>query len=53
MTQSWARFQHDGTIRFGLLDGEQIRVYTGDMFADPKATNISMKLADVKLLAPT
>jgi 2-keto-4-pentenoate hydratase/2-oxohepta-3-ene-1,7-dioic acid hydratase in catechol pathway len=53
MTQSWARFQHDGTTRFGVLDGEQIRVYAGDMFNDPKATNISVQLVDVKLLAPT
>ena len=53
MIQSWARFLHDGTIRFGMLDGTQIRVHAGDMFANPKPTNISVELADVKLLTPT
>ena len=53
MTQSWARFTHDGAIRFGLLEGQQIRVHAGDMFANPKPTNFSVQLADVTLLTPT
>ena len=53
MTQSWARFTHDGMIRFGILDGQQIRVHVGDMFANPKPTNISVQLSDVTLLTPT
>ena len=53
MSQSWARFRHDGTIRFGLVDGEHIRVYAGDIFSNPKPTNISVLLSEVRLLAPT
>jgi 2-keto-4-pentenoate hydratase/2-oxohepta-3-ene-1,7-dioic acid hydratase in catechol pathway len=53
MTQSWARFRHDDTIRFGVVEGDHINVFTGDMFASPKPTNISVRLADVTLLAPT
>lgn len=52
MTQSWVRFSHQGTTRFGVIDGDQIRLYDGDMFAAPRATDQRVPLADVKLLMP-
>ncbi len=53
MIQSWARFHHDDMVRFGVVDGDIIRVYAGDMFASPKPTNISVRLSEITLLAPT
>ncbi|MBC7414909.1 MAG: fumarylacetoacetate hydrolase family protein [Herminiimonas sp.] len=53
MTQSWIRFTHDGAIRFGTLDGEQIRVHVGDMFDAPTLTDITLQLSDVTVLMPT
>jgi 2-keto-4-pentenoate hydratase/2-oxohepta-3-ene-1,7-dioic acid hydratase in catechol pathway len=52
MIQKWLRFHHLDTIRFGTLEGEKIRVYKGDMFNAPEATNLTMMLSEVKLLAP-
>jgi 2-keto-4-pentenoate hydratase/2-oxohepta-3-ene-1,7-dioic acid hydratase in catechol pathway len=53
MTQRWVRFIHANAVNFGVLEGEKITVYTGEMFADPTPTNATLNLADVKLLTPT
>lgn len=52
MIQRWLRFHHLDTIRFGTIEGEKIRVYKGDMFDDPVLTDITLQLAEVKLLMP-
>ncbi len=48
----WVRFERGGKTQFGTLDGDTIKVHEGDMFANPKATGESVKLADVKLAIP-
>ncbi len=48
----WIRFEHDGTIGFGTLNGDTITVHSGDMFADPQATGETLSLAAVKVLTP-
>ena len=53
MTQHWVRFMHGDAPHFGVLAGDEIRVYSGDMFAYPKQTNRTVALSDVKLLMPT
>lgn len=53
MSQHWVRFSHAGKTGFGTLDGEQINIYQGDMFGEPKPANETVALADVKLLHPT
>jgi 2-keto-4-pentenoate hydratase/2-oxohepta-3-ene-1,7-dioic acid hydratase in catechol pathway len=53
MTQRWVRFLHADAVKFGLLEGEEIQVYSGDMFANPVPANQTIKLTDVKLLTPT
>jgi 2-keto-4-pentenoate hydratase/2-oxohepta-3-ene-1,7-dioic acid hydratase in catechol pathway len=53
MTQRWVRFAHADQIRFGTLDGDQIRVYNGDMFNNPTPSEEVVRLDDVKLLMPT
>jgi Rv2993c-like, N-terminal len=33
----WARFQSQGGLAgFGILDGDRITEYSGDMFAEPR-----------------
>ncbi len=49
----WIRFEHDGEVGFGTLDGEEITVHRGDMFAGAEATSRTVSLASVKLLTPT
>jgi 2-keto-4-pentenoate hydratase/2-oxohepta-3-ene-1,7-dioic acid hydratase in catechol pathway len=53
MTQRWVRFSQAGKTAFGTLENDEIRVYSGDMFANPTQTNEVVKLGDVKLLMPT
>ncbi len=49
----WIRFKHDDTQKYGILDGETIRVYKGNMFAGPAPTGEQVAVSEVKLLAPT
>jgi 2-keto-4-pentenoate hydratase/2-oxohepta-3-ene-1,7-dioic acid hydratase in catechol pathway len=49
----WARFQsHDVLAGFGILDGDRISEYTGDMFAEPRPTGRTIGLDACTLLAP-
>jgi len=48
-----ARFSHDETIRYGIIDGGDIVVLSGDpMFAGFETTGERVPLADAVLLAP-
>lgn len=48
----WARFRHQGDVRFGQLEGDTIHLYQGDMFTSPTATGETVALAEVELLTP-
>jgi 2-keto-4-pentenoate hydratase/2-oxohepta-3-ene-1,7-dioic acid hydratase in catechol pathway len=48
----WLRFQHQGTHGLGQLHGDQIEIYSGDLFQDPKPTGETIKLTDVALDIP-
>ena len=52
MIHHWVRFREDQTIRFGMLQGEQIRVCEGDMFIRAVPTERLVSLAGVELLTP-
>ena len=39
----WVRFDHNNEVGFGKVDGQQIEVYAGDMFAE--ASSKKQKLA--------
>ena len=41
-----------GAISFGILTGDTIRELKGDLFAKPTETGRSVRLSDVRLLAP-
>ena len=49
----WLRFEHAGKPGFGVLEGEVIRVYAGDMFSGASPTGDTLPLALVALLTPT
>ena len=48
----WVRFKRGEGSGFGTLDGSTVSIYEGDMFSDPAATEASVDLTDVELLAP-
>jgi len=49
----WLRYEHQGRPGFGTLEGDTIRVHTGDMFASPRASGETLARAEVRLLTPT
>jgi 2-keto-4-pentenoate hydratase/2-oxohepta-3-ene-1,7-dioic acid hydratase in catechol pathway len=52
MHMHWLRFREGGTVRFGTLEGERVRVWHGDLFDDPQRGDRTVALADVRLLTP-
>jgi 2-keto-4-pentenoate hydratase/2-oxohepta-3-ene-1,7-dioic acid hydratase in catechol pathway len=49
---SWVRYNKDGQIGLGILDGETIAVCDNELFADTETSGASVALAEVQLLAP-
>lgn len=49
----WVRFTRNGESGFGVLNGDRISTYQGDMFADPTTTGATVQLNDVTVLTPT
>lgn len=52
MSTRWVRFKEGNTIRFGTLEGEQVRIFEGDMFSGAVPTGRLMPLAGAELLMP-
>ena len=48
----WIRVQHQGRERFGLLEGESVRLHSGSPFGEHAATGESVALRDAKVLTP-
>ena len=48
----WLRYTHQGNVGFGQLQGDQIAVHAGDLFANPKATGQFLKVAELQLRYP-
>lgn len=48
----YVRYSVDGTTSYGILDGDNIRELSGDLFASPRPSGRSVRLDRVKLLAP-
>ena len=48
----WIRFLHEGVTGFGLLDGDSIHTYSGNIYAGPQATGDILKVSDVQYLPP-
>ncbi|MBT3306855.1 MAG: fumarylacetoacetate hydrolase family protein [Alphaproteobacteria bacterium] len=48
----WTRYELNGSIRFGTLEGDTITQHQGDMFAGATLSGETVALAKVKILAP-
>ncbi|WP_274426484.1 fumarylacetoacetate hydrolase family protein [Chelativorans sp. YIM 93263] len=48
----WVRFEQDGQVQLGLIDGEEIVVHEGDLFAAPRPSGRRYPLHEAKLLPP-
>ena len=48
----YVRYAAGAQIHYGILQGDTIAELSGDLFANPKPTGRTVKLADVKLVAP-
>lgn len=48
----WIRYQQAGRDGFGTLNGDTIAEHSGDMFAGAQPTGKTVRLSDVKVLAP-
>jgi 2-keto-4-pentenoate hydratase/2-oxohepta-3-ene-1,7-dioic acid hydratase in catechol pathway len=46
------RFRKGSAIAYGIIEGNVINEYRGDLFASPKASGARHKIGDVKLLYP-
>jgi 2-keto-4-pentenoate hydratase/2-oxohepta-3-ene-1,7-dioic acid hydratase in catechol pathway len=49
----WIRYAEGGVPGFGRLDGTQIEVHSGDLFASPQPTGRTLALDAVVVLLPT
>src|SRR6266404_2975181 len=49
----WVRVAYQGREYFGKLEGDNVRVHSGSMFAGPEATAQAIPLAGAKLLTPS
>jgi len=48
----WVRFEKDGDVGFGTIDGDNISVHYGDLFAGTSEAGLTVARADVTLLTP-
>ena len=48
----YLRYAHEGRTAYGTLEGETIRELAGSIFESPRPTGRTVRLAEVKLLAP-
>lgn len=48
----YVRYAHQGAVSYGELQGETIHQLQGDLFSSPRRTGRTVRLADVRLLAP-
>lgn len=49
----YVRYEHDGAVSYGIVEGETIHQLAGDVFASPERTGATVALGDVTLLAPS
>ena len=46
----WLQFSYENKTRLGVLDGDIIHIYSGDIFHDPQPVGEGCRLADVEIL---
>lgn len=50
---NFVRYEQDGLVSYGVLQGDRIMEIDGDLFGQHRATDRWVDLADVRLLTPT
>lgn len=48
----YVRYEHDGRVSYGVVEGDAIRRLQGDLFSGPTPTDETVPLGEVRLLAP-
>lgn len=48
----WMRFTHRGVAAFGVLEGDRVQTYAGDLFDAPIATGESVAIAEIAWMPP-
>lgn len=48
----WLSYLYDGTEGLGLIEGDRVRVHTGDLFEAPRPTGETLALAEVTVALP-
>jgi len=48
----YVRYEHNGRVAAGILEGDRIAEISGDIFASPRRTGRTVSAAGVRLLAP-
>lgn len=48
----WMRFRHRGVEAVGRLDGGQVHVHAGDLFAAPQPTGEQLAVEAIEWLTP-
>ncbi len=48
----WLRFAHEGKTGFGILDGDAVVVYEGDLFGAATPTGERMGIGSIQWLTP-
>src|SRR5262249_32323709 len=48
----WIRFERNGRLEFGAVQGDKIAVHKGDMFAGASPTGETVRLSDVRVATP-
>ncbi|NJD35167.1 MAG: DUF2437 domain-containing protein [Betaproteobacteria bacterium] len=49
----WLRFRQGGTVRFGVLAGDRVREYCGDMFGEKQPSGEEFAVDAIEWLTPT
>ncbi len=49
----YVRYEHNGAVHYGVLEGEEIRQLAGDPFAARRETGAAVPIGAVRLLSPT
>ena len=48
----WLQFSYKNTRKLGVIEGDTIQIYEGELFEQPQPTDASCKLDDVEVLVP-
>ena len=49
---AWVRFEANGQVGFGTIEGDSIAVHEGDLFDGARSTGVTHRRGDVALLSP-